>query len=284
MISIRRLPFSKKTSHLCLKVALNSQKFNQTRLLSSVDATGVTSATPIPPTTSSVNPLLNRCIITAEVIISKIFPGGFAWQYFSGLAGQMGYSSTSVGFAAMTGLGDFTGVFIGHSLYYILKSSVSSSVDVGKEIQIGLFLGSAAFCSGAAWQPFVNLFQSTGMPFVGVAAGTWVGCGLAFFTGLRLFRTVMSPVMAIAPNSATNLEKDAALSVSIGGATGAFVGTDVVYLNGEGNFLKDIIGVQASDTVLTGCVKAGASTSLGLGASQMLQNVAYAQGRNWTDP
>ncbi|CAK9252807.1 unnamed protein product [Sphagnum jensenii] len=277
MISIRRLPFSKKTSHLCLKVALNSQKFNQTRLLSSVDATGVTSATPIPPTTSSVNPLLNRCIITAEVIISKIFPGGFAWQYFSGLAGQMGYSSTSVGFAAMTGLGDFTGVFI----------------------------GSAAFCSGAAWQPFVNLFQSTGlpivtiywnwnrnyvilkptgMPFVGVAAGTWVGCGLAFFTGLRLFRTVMSPVMAIAPNSATNLEKDAALSVSIGGATGAFVGTDVVYLNGEGNFLKDIIGVQASDTVLTGCVKAGASTSLGLGASQMLQNVAYAQGRNWTDP
>lgn len=81
----------------------------------------------------------------------------------------------------------------------------------------------------------------------------------------------------------SNLKHDAALSVSIGGATGAFVGTDAAYLNGEGNFLKSAVGVYSTDSALTSCVKAGSSTAIGFVASQSVQNVTYKKGANWTD-
>ena len=79
------------------------------------------------------------------------------------------------------------------------------------------------------------------------------------------------------------MKNDAALSVSIGGATGAFVGTDIAYLNGEGNFLKSTVGVYPSDSVLTSCVKAGTSTAIGFTGAQSVQNVVYKNGKNWTD-
>ena len=51
-----------------------------------------------------------------------------------------------------------------------------------------------------------------------VFLGTWAGCGMAFYTGLRLGRVVM-PWM---PNGDyRNLKNDASLSAAIGGATGA---------------------------------------------------------------
>ena len=123
----------------------------------------------------------------------------------------------------------------------------------------------------------------TGIPFAGVAAGAWVGCGLAFFGGLRVARTLYSPILAIAPNNYANLKADAQLSVAIGGATGAFVGTDVNYLAGDGNFLRPLVGVEGTDSALVGCIKAGSSTTLGFAAAQSAQNVTYKAGTNWTD-
>lgn len=99
--------------------------------------------------TSSGAGILNRFKITAEVAVSKIFPGAFLWQYGSVVAGDLGFASNSAGFALATGLGDFTGVFLGHSLYYAIKSMFAKNISIGQEVQTGFFLGSAAFFSGS---------------------------------------------------------------------------------------------------------------------------------------
>jgi len=218
----------------------------------------------------------------AEVTVSKIFPAGFGWQYGSSIAATLGYMPTDVGFALLTGVGDFSGVFLGHVFYYAGKKAFDNNINITEQAQVGALLASAAFCSGFAWQPLVNVFQASGIPFLNVAAGAWAGCGLAFFTGLRIFRTLYNPVLPhVATNSTKNFRDDACLSLSIGGASGAFVGTDVMYLSGDGNFLKDVVGVLPTDTVLIGCVKAGSSTSIGFIAAQSAQNVAEDKGKSW---
>lgn len=150
-----------------------------------------------------------------------------------------------------------TGVFLGHSIFYGLKSLVSKKVSVTQELQTGFWLGSAAFCSGAVWQPLVNFLQLTNAPFVHVAGATWLCCGMVFFGGCRLFRILYSPILAIEPNNYKNCKNDASLSLAIGGASGAFVGTDVAYLNGDGNFLKPFFGVEPDMSELEGCIRAG---------------------------
>ena len=95
----------------------------------------------------------SRHIPTLEVIVSKIFPAGFGWQAASVVAGQQGYEADHLGFFLMTGVGDFVGVFAGHLIYTTLKAFVG-----GKPDPVGsLWLASAAFCSGTAWQPTVNV-------------------------------------------------------------------------------------------------------------------------------
>ena len=103
--------------------------------------------------------MLQRFQITAEVVVSKLFPAGFSWQYGSIVAGNAGFEATDMGFFALTGLGDLTGVFVGHSLFYGIKGMVTGKGDFSTELQTGFFLGSAAFCSGAIWQPAVNFLQ-----------------------------------------------------------------------------------------------------------------------------
>ena len=89
--------------------------------------------------------------------------------------------------------------------------------------------------------------------------------------------------LSIEPNDYNNLKADAALSVSIGGASGAFVGTDTAYLGGSGNFLRPIVGVEGTDAALVASTKAGLSTAIGFAAVQSAQNIAYSKGKNWTD-
>ena len=57
-----------------------------------------------------------------------------------------------------------TGVFLGHTLYFALKKAITgdASIKIGGEAQTGWWLGSAAFFSGTAWQPLVNMFQAAG--------------------------------------------------------------------------------------------------------------------------
>merc|ERR1711871_1209892 len=187
--------------------------------------------------------IMDRFKTTAEVTLSKILPAGFGWQTASTIADGMGYEATDMGFFIATGAGDITGVMLGHTLWYYVKSKIYPNVNVKTETVNGLWLSSAAFCSGFAWQPVVNTLQAASIPFVGVAGGTVAGCGLAFFAGLRLFRMVYSPLGMEGMNNA-NFVGDAQLSIAIGGATGCFVGTDVSYLDGAGNFLRPIVGIE----------------------------------------
>ena len=95
-----------------------------------------------------------RMTVTAEVGISKIFPAGFGWQTAAYFAEGAGMEATDMSFFVSTGVGDGIGVAIGHTLYCALKKVVTGNkdMDIGKESQVGIMLGSAAVCSGGIWQ------------------------------------------------------------------------------------------------------------------------------------
>merc|ERR1712151_702919 len=100
-----------------------------------------------------------------------------------------------------------------------------------REFDTAILLASAAFCSGTLWQPLVNFLQDSNLSFSGVFTGTTLGCGMAFYAGLRAGRTILPRFLKyVEEPTYDNSKTDALLSVSIGSATGFFVGTDVSYL------------------------------------------------------
>mmetsp|Transcript_12411 Transcript_12411/g.24811 ORF Transcript_12411/g.24811 Transcript_12411/m.24811 type:complete len:319 (+) Transcript_12411:81-1037(+) len=230
--------------------------------------------------------MADRFKITAEVTVSKIFPAGFGWQSSSIFAEEyLGYSADSMAFALTTGLGDAIGVMAGHCVYYAAKKSITGddSINMERETQTGLLLASAAFCSGTAWQPLVDVLQGANLPFMQVFAGTWIGCGTAFYLGLRGARTILSgPCKYIHEPTYENSKTDKSLSAAIGGATGFFVGTDTAYLPAQ-NFLFDVVGIHDATPQLMGCAIAGTSTGLGFVAAQTTLNAIYPAGKLWND-
>ena len=176
------------------------------------------------------------------------------------------------------------GVLAGHTLYYGAKKAlVDKSIDMNEQFQTGVLLGSAAFCSGTAWQPLVDALQGANLSFTGVFTGTWVGCGLAFYGGLRAGRTILSGYLShVEEPTYENSKNDASLSAAIGGATGFFVGTDAAYLPDQ-NFLINVVGIPDGTPDLVGCVIAGTSTSMGFLTSQSVFNVIYPTGKCWND-
>jgi hypothetical protein len=244
----------------------------------------VTSAS-IPREKAPVSTLMDRFAVTAEVTVSKIFPAGFGWQTASVLASNAGQASDTLNFALCTGLGDAVGVLLGHVAFYAGKKAVLSdeSINLTRELHTGILLGSAAFCSGTVWQPLVNTLQAFDLPFSQVLMGTWAGCGLAFYGGLRVTRTLLSgPLKYVEEPTYENSKKDAALSVAIGGATGFFVGTDTAYLPDQ-NFLIHLVGIQEGTSDLLGAAIAGSSTSLGFLSAQTTMNLIYPRGKCWND-
>lgn len=233
--------------------------------------------------TSSV---VDRFIVTAEVTVSKIFPAGFGWQTSSIIAeNNFGFAADTMNFALTTGVGDGLGVLTGHCLYYGAKKAITGddSINMTAEFQTAVLLGSAAFCSGTAWQPLVDALQGANLSFGGVFAGTWVGCGLAFYGGLRAGRTILSGYMShVEEPTYDNSKNDASLSTVIGGATGFFVGTDAAYLPDQ-NFLINVVGIPDGTPDLVGCAIAGTSTSLGFFTSQSVFNVVFPSGKCWND-
>lgn len=230
-----------------------------------------------PSETEAVVSPISRTQVTAEVIISKIFPAGFGWQTFSLIAeGTMMLSPESAGFALMTGLGDAIGVYVGHTTLYKIKEAIGTKVDMKQEHQIGRWLASAAFLSGTAWQPTVNALAGMGLGFTGAAAATTMVCGGCFFVGLRMGRSVYSVGRA----NPENLPKDAMLGLSIGGATGAFVGTDISF---AGNWLRPVVGIEEGMSNLAGMCTAGTSTGLGFAAFQGVQNAVVPAKKSWND-
>lgn len=261
------------------------RSFYRSAAVRQADAAATAPAPSTTTTTTSSSPLLNRFAVTAEVTVSKILPAGLGWQSASLVADSLGYAGDSASFALTTGAGDALGVLAGHCLYYGLKkaSSYDSSINMTRELQTGILLGSAAMMSGTAWQPLVNALQGANLSFNSVMAGTWVGCGLAFYAGLRAARTVYSDKLThIEPPTYANSQTDAALSVAIGGATGFFVGTDAAYLP-EQNFLLNYVGILDTTPDAAGCLLAGTSTSLGFCAAQSTLNMIYPAGKCWND-
>jgi len=230
--------------------------------------------------TATTGGFMSRMALTAEVLVSKIFPAGFGWQAASCVADQsFGLSADSAGFAVMTGLGDFTGVFLGHSLFYLVKDGPAK---LGSNMQTATWLASSAFLAGTAWQPTVNVLAAAGLGFNPVAMGTGAITGACFMVGLRLGRTIYGGFMpAIAAGTSENLVADAQLSVAIGGGTGCFVGTDAGSL--DGNWMRPVLGIEESTPDLLGCVKAGSSTLIGFGVVQTVENLAIPAGNCWTD-
>jgi len=232
------------------------------------------------------NGLAHRFKITAEVTVSKIFPAGFGWQTASIYANSvLSLPTDSMTFAVATGVGDGLGVLAGHTCFYGLKKAITgnANINLAKEMQTGVWLGGAAFCSGTAWQPIVNALQGANLSFNEVFAGTWIGCGAAFYVGLRAGRTLLSGAMThIDEPTNKNLKNDASLSMAIGGATGFFVGTDAAYLPDQ-NFLIDIVGIKAGTPDIVGCAIAGSSTSMGFATAQSTMNMVFPAGKCWND-
>lgn len=221
-----------------------------------------------------------RCATVAQVAVSKLFPAGFGWQYSSGIAeNTFGLEANDYGFFLVTGLGDFCGVAAGHFSYYLGKKILyDRSIVVGEQAHVALWLAAAAFASGGMWQPFVNFFQACsgeGNHFNTHLMATMACCGTMFYTGLRVGRYFLSPVLTGIPAcDYNNLRADAQLSVAIGGATACFVGTDVSY--GDGNWLRPLVGVEESFGTIHGCVLAGTSTALGFTTVQIAENIVRA--------
>jgi hypothetical protein len=253
------------------------------------EATTPTTAAPTTETSttsSSSGGLMSRFVVTAEVTVSKIFPAGFGWQSSSILAeNHLGYAADTMSFALTTGAGDALGVLLGHVSFYASKKALGfdSTINMSKEVHTGILLGSAAFCSGTAWQPLVDALQGANLSFSSVFVGTWVGCGTAFYAGLRGGRSILSGYLQhIEEPTYENSKTDLQLSTVIGGATGFFVGTDAAYLPDQ-NFLIDIVGIADGTPDLTGCVIAGSSTAMGFAASQTGMNMIFPAGKCWND-
>jgi hypothetical protein len=229
---------------------------------------------------STKGALITRTLTTAEVTVSKIFPAGFGWQTASAVAATAGLEGTEVGFFVMTGAGDMLGVGLGHSLYYYAKSLLGYKVDMEKEVNNGIFLGTAAFFSGFAWQPIFNFLTLHG--FQTTMVGTGMGCGFMFFVGLRFARAIYAGrLRGIWHSNHANLKDDVGLSLAVGGATGMFVGTDVSF--GAENYLAPIVGIPETASTVGSAAIAGSSTALGFVGVQAVQNTVVPAGKNWLD-
>lgn len=207
-------------------------------------------------------------------------------------------------FALLTGVGAFTGVFLGQLLYASAVWAVAAlshawqgnAIPTPRTLLFGLefsvLLAAAAFVSGACWQPVVNLWVFVyGGPvttppgnrlFVGVLCGTWLLEGCIFFAALHFWRFVMSKLLRFeaidAPFTVSTLVYDSSLSMSIGGAAGFFFASSG---GGATNLLVRAFGVTLVTPVWRAAFYAGASNVTGFFVSQALQNALFPASTSW---
>ena len=224
-----------------------------------------------------------RLATSVEVTASKIFPAGAGWQLASIVADSAGFAPTSLAFFAAVGLGDCTGVFLGHLAYQTLKKVTGAKLNLKDEFQTASLLGTAAFFSGGIWQPALNAFNTLGYTFTQSLVGVSLATTFAFFAGLRIMRRVLSQFMPAVENvTYDNQESDLALSAAVGTGCGAFVGTDVSF--GAANWLAPVVGIQEKFGAARACVAAGLSTSIGFMANMVVQAAALPAKACWIDP
>jgi hypothetical protein len=224
----------------------------------------------------------DRLATSVEVTASKIFPAGAGWQLASIVADSAGFAPTSLAFFAAVGLGDCTGVFLGHLIYQTLKKVTGAKLNLKDEFQTASLLGTAAFFSGGIWQPALNAFNTLGYTFTQSLVGVSLATTFAFFAGLRIMRRVLSQFMPAVENvTYDNQESDLALSAAVGTGCGAFVGTDVSF--GAANWLAPVVGIPEKFGAARACVAAGLSTSIGFMANMVVQAAALPAKACWID-
>lgn len=137
--------------------------------------------------------LEQRLAMSLLVACTKMFPCGFFWQLM-GFAAPSSFSH--VEFACLTGAGDAIGVFLGNMLQSIIlraythpatskdkhasrKSNRFGSFFLAAAICDSIILAIGGFCSGATWQPMVDIVSGTVDSFT-------LG---AFYVGVSMFDT-----------------------------------------------------------------------------------------------
>lgn len=240
---------------------------------------------------------MQRLAPTLEVACSKMFCSGCGWEIAAQIMQNAGVSSSSLGYAFSTGVGDGLGVLTGQTAAIAIKLSLGIFVDPEHKadiyalsaLEIGLWLSIAAFCSGIVWQPAVNCFHQSALHFNAAALCVGVLCGLAFFATLQTSRAALSCLQrtdekrasGITAPSWKNAQRDGLLSLSIIGAEACFLTTDTSF--GSGNWARTLFGVYAHTPGWTAVLRAGASTAVGFSIVQLLQNLVVFPGRSWLD-
>ena len=216
--------------------------------------------------------MLSRYLKTSEVVVSKLFPAGCGWQAASIVAENLNYLPSTMPFFLTVGLGEGLAVGVGHLTYYTIKKKlINNEINMKNEMGSALQLGTAATMSGTIWQPTVNALSN--YDFIVASSGTFMICGLTFYTGLRLSRSLYGNLL---PDG--NKRNDLLLSVSVAGAAGMFVATDVSLAN---NFMMPYLGITDSMSDLHGVGLAGLSTATGFVFIQNFQNIFMK--KNWID-
>jgi hypothetical protein len=219
---------------------------------------------PVPPPSTAPS---SKLLTDVEIAVSKIFPAGFGWQLFSSIAENQGLASSSLGFYALTGLGDAMGVGAGHMLYQALKLPTVKIAntyagtdwkqpDFKQEIKISTWLSCAAFFSGGMWQPTVNALSLISNDALLMVPATGLVCGSIFLAGLRAGRRAFDDLQPTYENA----KADAWLSCKVGGGTGLFVAT----MGGlQHNACEGLLGITENMSLLNSCSIAGSSTFIG---------------------
>ena len=248
-----------------------------------------------------------RIMRTSETIISKIFPAGAGWQTGMIIANNNAYSPLAT--CLSVGAGEATGLAMGHLLFSGIKSAYRNKTwNAKKELGTSALLGSASFGSGAIWQPVVDtskfLYENTkyllsyelnqlnpninitpnDLEFYSVAGTTGLVCGFSFYLGLRIYRrlfslSIFNSLIAIDNANKQNAKYDRQLSLSIGGATGAFVATDPALLGNPAQYLVINNNTISKDSIII----AGTSTGIGFSSIQSIQNLLVRRNRSWLD-
>ena len=257
------------------------------------------------PTTWRPRPVGTRIKQALLVAVTKIFLAGVGWQAggfladYCWAAGQHRAPpfTTTVGFMALTGLGDALGVLLGHLLLTLLaaaterlaartkletprrRTTTTTSTRRRRSCDLlltfskeagALALGSVL--SGGAWQFVLDACSDAALPFNTSMLLTGGACGFLFWLGLTAGRAVVSLPRATL--------QDATLGLACGCASACFVGTDMRY---AGNWLQGLVGERRGVDGLD-CVKAGLSTALGFVAAHVVIVPLLPGGWCWSDP
>lgn len=224
--------------------------------------------------------LINRSY-ECMIALPKMFLSAFLWEGF-GLAS--GYSSETVRYYFITGLGGGVGVLVGHMIVFyfargkdfVFKEELTKAALYG----MAVFLGPATL-----WQKIVNEADEWGWTFTGSFFFMWLVASLVYFTSMSVFRLFAEfgscyfPILKTVEPAKQRMVSDFSLSFSVGLGDAFFMGTCGDQFSH--NWLAPAFGVHDSTNAMEAMVKSGTSVMTGFLLMQVFENIAF--GSVWTD-